>query len=417
MAYYPIALTVPQYHVGGVPASGYVLKAYQNGTSVLLQMATDNTGATLVNSVELNAEGYPEVSGNIIIPHVDQGYKLALYPSQAAAAANSGATWSIDDLIPYNIIANFGFTNNTMSSTNTNGDIILDPNGTGLIRLNATTNIESLQLGGTAVTPDAAEVNQLDGFGLKGYITGFVPTADSDADHDLTFSSGACRNALDTISCKPTWTTLTKQIDAVWAEGDDAGGMATGSVATSTAYYYNLIRKNADTTIFDICIDVSASNANTPSGWTFMREIHKEFTDGSANLRPQTYIEMAGGGIRSKLKTVLTAFTDNDPGVGLVTKTIPCPPSVEVRGSVVMIDSTPAAATYMVFSEVGSASTEPDVNNYTLFVGGTATTQYALDEIERFTDASRNLEYELSSSTADHSIWFQVFSWKNHRRN
>lgn len=154
MAYYPISLFLPQWHVDGVPASGYILKAYQDGTSTLLQMATDNTGGTLVNSVALNSQGYPATSpgGVIFIPHVDQGYKLALYPTQAAADANSGAVWTIDNLTPYSIIANFGFSNNTMTSTNANGDIILDPNGTGVIRLNATTHIEALYLNGVQIT-------------------------------------------------------------------------------------------------------------------------------------------------------------------------------------------------------------------------------------------------------------------------
>jgi len=157
MAHYPIALTVPQYHVSGAPASGYVLKAYQDGTSTLLQMATDNTGGTLVNTVTLNSQGYPTVSGNVIIPHVDQAYKLSLYPSQAAADANSGAVWTIDNLTPFNIVANLAFNGNTISSTNSNGDITLDPNGSGSINLSAAVVCSSSITGSTielTSTPD-----------------------------------------------------------------------------------------------------------------------------------------------------------------------------------------------------------------------------------------------------------------------
>lgn len=253
-------------------------------------------------------------------------------------------------------------------------------------------------------------------FGTRGSISGFVPTQAADTIHDLTFTTGVCRDSTDAINCKPTWTTITKQIDAAFAEGNNAGGMATGAVAASTSYYYNLIRKNADTTVFDICIDVSSSHANTPSGWTFMREVHREFTDGSSQLRPQTYLEVAGGGIRSKFGTILTAFTDSNPGTNLVTKTLQVPPSVEVNGTVSLIDATPVGATYMVFSEVGSTATEPDVNNYNVFIGGVAGDIYRQFDLEIFVDSSRNIEYELSQSTADHSVWFQIFSWVNHRR-
>lgn len=100
MTWYPIAFLPPQYDDSdGVPYSGAVLKAYEAGTSNVISMATDFTGATLATSFALNASGYPVTSGgDIIIPHVQENYKLALYPDQASADANSGAVWTYDDI-------------------------------------------------------------------------------------------------------------------------------------------------------------------------------------------------------------------------------------------------------------------------------------------------------------------------------
>lgn len=99
MAWHPIAHTLPQYVDGnGDPHSGAVLKAYANGTSSNISMATDATGGTTATSMALNASGYPEVSGNEVIPHVQESYKLSLYPTQAAADLDSGALWTIDEL-------------------------------------------------------------------------------------------------------------------------------------------------------------------------------------------------------------------------------------------------------------------------------------------------------------------------------
>lgn len=172
MAYSPISNTVPQYHVDGSPASGYVLKAYQSGTSTLLQMATAADGLTLVNTVSLNSQGYPVVSGNTVIPHLNAAYKLSLYPTQAAADANSGAIWTVDALTPSSIVANIDFSGNTISSTNTNGDITLDPNGSGNINLNGpttattinaqTVDATTLEINNVAVTATAAELNKND---------------------------------------------------------------------------------------------------------------------------------------------------------------------------------------------------------------------------------------------------------------
>jgi len=98
MAWTPISLLVPQYENGsGVPYSGAVLKAYTAGTSTNISMATDSTGGTTFTSVALNASGYPVHNGSIVIPHVSEAYKLALYATQAAADANTPAIWSIDN--------------------------------------------------------------------------------------------------------------------------------------------------------------------------------------------------------------------------------------------------------------------------------------------------------------------------------
>jgi len=99
MPWYPISHTLPQYvDPNGDPYSGGVLKAYSNGTSSNIDLATDATGGTTASSMALNAQGYPEVSGNEVIPHVNESYKLSLYPTQTAADADAGAVWTIDEL-------------------------------------------------------------------------------------------------------------------------------------------------------------------------------------------------------------------------------------------------------------------------------------------------------------------------------
>ena len=92
------AVPVPYVDANGDAYSGAVLKFYSNGTSSNINLATDSTGGTQVSSVALNASGYPAVSGNVIIPHLEESYKVSLYATQTAADADSGALWSVDEL-------------------------------------------------------------------------------------------------------------------------------------------------------------------------------------------------------------------------------------------------------------------------------------------------------------------------------
>lgn len=99
MTWYPIAFLPPQYSVsGGVAYSGAVLKAYEAQTSTVIAMATDYLGNTTATSFALNSAGYPVSGGAVIIPHVEENYKLALYPDQPSADANSGAIWTVDNI-------------------------------------------------------------------------------------------------------------------------------------------------------------------------------------------------------------------------------------------------------------------------------------------------------------------------------
>lgn len=100
MTWYPIAFLPPQYQLAaGAAYSGAVLKAYAEGTTTVIPMATDYLGSLTAESFALNASGYPVSDGGaVIIPHVQENYKLALYPDQAAADANSGAVWTYDNI-------------------------------------------------------------------------------------------------------------------------------------------------------------------------------------------------------------------------------------------------------------------------------------------------------------------------------
>lgn len=121
----------------------------------------------------------------------------------------------------------------------------------------------------------------------KGYISEFDTIAAADTDHDITIGTGEARsedNLTDIVSASA----ITKQIDANWAEGDDAGGFPSGVTLTaSTAYYYFSISKKDGTT--DAGFDDNASATNLLSdaaadGYVDFVGLGDVLTDSSSNI-------------------------------------------------------------------------------------------------------------------------------------
>lgn len=91
---------VPQYQKSnGDLASGFYIKFYTAGTSTAINMATDSTGGTLLAKTLIDSSGYPNTAGGaVFIPHLEEDFKISLYPTEADADADTNSEWDVDDL-------------------------------------------------------------------------------------------------------------------------------------------------------------------------------------------------------------------------------------------------------------------------------------------------------------------------------
>ena len=116
MAYASIALVIPQYE----DYPNYWLKAYEQGTTTPLAMATDATGGTTAAKFEVDAQGFLKTAGGVrLIPFIDGDYDLWLFPT-AAEADNNDTTNAIQfannlNASPIEISDNFAFTGTIQS--------------------------------------------------------------------------------------------------------------------------------------------------------------------------------------------------------------------------------------------------------------------------------------------------------------
>jgi hypothetical protein len=76
---------------------------------------------------------------------------------------------------------------------------------------------------------------------------------------------------------------FTKQLNATWAAGTNAGGRASGVNLTANTTYHVFLIFNLSTLAVDVLFDTSTIAANAPSGWAG-RMIGSVMTDGSSNI-------------------------------------------------------------------------------------------------------------------------------------
>lgn len=172
MAWLPVSNTVIQYvDTNGNPYSGAVLKLYAAGTSTNIPVATSQTGTPTVTSVALNSSGFPAVSGNVVVLFIDQDFKVALYPTQAAADSNTGALWTIDNIDPFAVLTLPTNLTDINALTPSDGTIIVG-DGSKWVAESGNTARTSLGLG-TGNSP------QFTALTISGLTTGHVVLANS----------------------------------------------------------------------------------------------------------------------------------------------------------------------------------------------------------------------------------------------
>ena len=116
----------------------------------------------------------------------------------------------------------------------------------------------------------------------KNHIAGLITSNNGvDADHDIDIVTGEARDADDSEDMVLA-SVLTKQIDAVWAVGTNAGGLDTGTVAEGL--YAVWLIKRTDTNVVDVLISLSFTSPTMPASYTKKRLLGFVNIDSSANL-------------------------------------------------------------------------------------------------------------------------------------
>lgn len=220
----------------------------------------------------------------------------------------------------------------------------------------------------------------------------------ADTDHDITISAGGAADSTRVI-----WLALsaaiTKQIDAVWAAGTNAGGLDTGAVAANTVYYIWLIRKDSDGSI-DALFSLSATAPTMPAGYTYKRMIRRQITDVAANI---VGTEQVGDWVKFKkpIKCFPRAFIASTNRETVIQS---APPNVIGKFHFSISNQNTAANCYLWGGSVNAVDEAASADRYDLFVY----LQSTFDDrsLEILTDSSRQIYYRGNDSAR---IWLEIY--------
>lgn len=207
----------------------------------------------------------------------------------------------------------------------------------------------------------------------------------TDASHDIDFTAG--NFDFDDQSGQATLSAITKQIDAPWAEGTNAGGLDTGTVAADTFYYLFAIY-NPTTQTSDALFSASKTSPTLPSEYTKKKYVGCVLTNGSANL-----VGFRQVGAFFYYKQVFVDVADGTFPTVATTKTLTVPPNTI---SIVTAHCRSTGTGYLLICPTFFVDKIASATNYSINI----TSSYNNDAVQLFisADSSSNISVDASSS-------------------
>ena len=198
----------------------------------------------------------------------------------------------------------------------------------------------------------------LAGFGMANNAT--------DATNDIDVAAGRCRATGDLGNIVLTGA-LTKQLDAVWAPGSNAGMRASGAAIADGTYHVFAI-KRPDTGVVDVAADTSVVGANiaanTNAAYTLMRRI------GSILREAGVIAGFVQQGDYFRRKAMALSVSVTNPGTAALIGTLHVPVGINVLAQVHGWSQAGGVATEMLISDLAANDELP---NTTTIIGNVGT--------------------------------------------
>lgn len=243
----------------------------------------------------------------------------------------------------------------------------------------------------------------------RSYLAGYGLTNNGvDATNDIDIAVGTARDSTNAQDITLA-SALTKQLDAAWAVGTNAGGLDTGAIGNNTYHVWAI--KRSDTGVVDALFSLSASAPTMPTNYDYKRRI------GSIIRAAGAIISFSQNGSHFYRASVLDIDVTN-PGTAAVTRTLSVPTGITVD-AIINVEGrniTTSGVLYYV-SSLAQADEAPTINLTPLHNLGTdvaTTTSYGATMYVR-TNTSAQIRSRQSGSGASDIFRIATLGWVDQR--
>lgn len=242
----------------------------------------------------------------------------------------------------------------------------------------------------------------------RGYLWGLTMSNAADATNDITVDTGEAKDeghaAVLTLA-----SAITKQIDAAWAVGTNAGGMNTGAVANNTWYEVHLI-KRTDTGVVDAMFTTTANRATLPANYTLQRRIGWVRRGTATNLaftQVDDYFTLT-----TQINDVSATATATAAAV-----TVTVPPSCVGRFRITATSNASVNGPIVtVISEIVEGNVTPADTTGIGTIGYLDITGATAGHFELRVSATSTIEHDSSAATGSPTFDISTFGWIDARR-
>lgn len=242
----------------------------------------------------------------------------------------------------------------------------------------------------------------------RGHLWGLGMSNAADAANDITIAAGeAVAEGGGEIMVLAA--AITKQLDASWAVGTNAGGINTGAEANSTWYEVHLI-KRVDTGVVDVMFTTTANRATLPTSYTKQRRIGWIRNDGAGAL-----LQFTQTGDYVTLTTQI-----NDASVTATATaaaiTVTVPPNAIGRFRITSISSTSVnTANVTVISEIVEGNVTPDSATGIGTIGYVDIVGADASHFELRVSSTSTIEHDSNAATGSPTFDISTFGWIDDR--